>query len=94
MDNDGSYHWNNRILRITRSAYYELDVARLRIPELVEGLDNAINCPRSRRRRNLSDWCTQINGVSYKIVIADEVFRAFDEPCWSITHIKPYNWSN
>jgi hypothetical protein len=95
MHNDGSYYWNGRILRITKSAGLELMVASLTGHDVVEGLKDAVPCPRSRRRRNLRDWCARIQGVEYKIVIADDNVRDFhNEVCWTLIHIKPYGWGN
>lgn len=88
-------YWNDRIVRITKDASYEMMMESLDIQDIVEGLDDAIHCPNIRRRRNIREWCAEIRGVEYKIVIADDVVRDFNhEPCWTVTHIKPYTWSN
>ena len=88
-------YWDDRIVRITRDASYELMIENLDKKDLLNGLNDAVKCPGSRRRRNLRDCCTKIYGVEYKIVLADDVVRDFrNEPCWTVTHIKPYSWSN
>lgn len=96
MANDGSYYWNNRVLRITKDATYELMIAKLEIPHLIEGLGDAIRCPNSRRRRGeIYEKCITIQGKDYKVVIGDDVTRDLNyEPCWTLIHIKPYNWNS
>jgi hypothetical protein len=94
MTNDGSYYWNDRILRVTRDATYELMVANVEIPELVEALQEAGRCPNSRRRRDIWEFCITIGVKEYKVVIGDDVVRDFNyEPCWTLIHIKPYTWT-
>lgn len=94
MTSDGSYYWNDRILRITREATYELMIAKLEIPHLVESLYDAGKCPNSRRRREIYEFCVTIGGKDYKVIIGDDVIRDFNqEPCWTLIHIKPFNWN-
>jgi len=95
MANGFSYYWNNRILRITKEATYELMIAKLEIPHLVEALNEAVRCPNSRRRREIYEFCVTIGGKDYKIIISDDVTRDFNyESCWTLIHIKPYKWSS
>lgn len=95
MHSDGSYQWDGRNLRTTKDAGYELMIASLNIPDIIIGLSDAIICPNSRRNRIKQELCIKIQGKGYKIIIADDVTRDFgNEPCWTIIHIKPYNWSN
>lgn len=94
MNKDGAYCWNGRILRTTRDAAYELMVAKIAILDLVESLDQAARCPNSRRKREIYEFCININGKEYRVLIGDDVVRDFDlEPCWTLIHIKPYNWN-
>lgn len=88
-------HWNGRELRITEHASRELTVVKLDIYDLIPALDAAIRCPGIRRRRGKYSCCLNIHGTDYMVIVVKDVIRDFGfEPCWLVTHVKPFDWAN
>jgi len=92
MNQEPIDRWRGRLLRITKHARDELLVLSIDTYDLIRVLDESVPCPRSRRGRETYEYCTKIHGKEYKIVIIDDIWRAFNEPCWTVKHIKRYNW--
>lgn len=84
--------WKGRALCFTKHAIREMYVLSFTPDDMIEMLDLGINCPKSRRQKGILELCTNYQGDNYKIVVADDISHWRNDPCWTVIHIKRFNW--
>lgn len=60
--------------------------------DMIKMLNFGLNCPKSRRQKGIIEICTNYQGNNYKIVVSDDISHWRNDSCWTIIHIKRFDW--
>ncbi|MCK4798841.1 MAG: hypothetical protein KAT05_15805 [Spirochaetes bacterium] len=85
--------WNGRPLCFTKHSIREMYILSFSPIDIKESLNIGMKCPQSRRQKGKIEICTNYQGNRYKIVIADDISHWRNNPCWTVIHIKRFDWS-
>ncbi len=88
--NHNYFRWNDRYVQFSYSAKLHLEEFGLDAFEIIDMLNNPVNCPEYKKfRRTDIEICSKKNKKIFRIILFEEYCLDVREICWCVSHVKP-----
>lgn len=90
FDTYGVFIWREKRVFITDSAGRHLRYERISPYELMDMINDTVECPEYRRfKRNEIEICSKKHRKTYRIILIDGNHERLGIDCWWVKHVEP-----